>query len=107
MPLINWKINLDLNLRKSCVIIATTQANQGATFSVTDTKVFVPVLTLWTQDNTKLLEQVKSGFKWTINWNEYHSKNIAQRQKHYFDDLIDPAFQRVNRLFVLSLEDKA
>ena len=51
MPLINWKINLDLNLRKNCVIVATTQANQGATFSVTDTKFFVRVLTLWTQDN--------------------------------------------------------
>ena len=46
-------------------------ANQGATFSITDTKIYVPVVTLQAQDNTKLLEQLKSGFKRAINWNKY------------------------------------
>ena len=38
-------------------------ASRGATFSITDTKIYVLVVTLWTQDNMKLLEQLKSGFK--------------------------------------------
>ena len=46
-------------------------ADQATTFSITDTKLYVPVATLSTQDNAKLLEQLKSGFKRTINWNKY------------------------------------
>ena len=53
---------------------------------VTDTKLFVPVVTLPTQDNPKLLEQLKSGFKRTINWNKYHAKVAVQ-----LDFLIDPS----------------
>ena len=49
---------------------------------ITDTKLYVPVLTLSTQGNTKLLEQLKSSFKETINWNKYHSKvTVQQRSK--------------------------
>ena len=51
--------------------MATTAANKGATFSITDTNIYVPVVTLSTQDYTKLLEHFKSGFKSTINWNKY------------------------------------
>ena len=50
-----------------CVTVATAVANKGATFSITDTKLCVPVVILSTQDNTKPLEQLKSGFKRTIN----------------------------------------
>ena len=56
MKLINW--------HEKCVIVVTT-------FSITDTKLYIPVVTLSTQDNAKLLEQIKSGFKRTINWNKY------------------------------------
>ena len=73
MPLINCEINLDLNWSKICIIVATDIDNQSATFPITDTKLYVPVETLSTQDNTKLLEQLKSGFKRTINWNKYQS----------------------------------
>ena len=67
MPLINCKITLDLNWSENCVIVATNVANQDATFSIIDAKLYVPVVTLSTQDNAKLLEQLKSGFKRTIN----------------------------------------
>ena len=67
MLLSNCEINLDLNWSNNCVIVATVVANQGATFSITDTKLYVSVVTLSTQDNTNLLEQLKSGFKRTIN----------------------------------------
>ena len=69
MSLIDFEINLDLNWSKKCAIEATAEVNQGATYSITDTKHYVPVETLSNQDNAKLLEQLKSGFKRTINWN--------------------------------------
>ena len=58
---------------------------------------YIPVVILSTQDNAKLLRQLKYGFKWTINWNEYWSKIMLRL-------LIDPSFQVVNRFFVLSYE---
>ena len=79
---------------------------QGAIFLITDTKIYVPVLTVSTQDNAKLLEQLRSGFKRTINWNKYQPKISTERQNQYLDFLIDPSFQGVNRVFVLSFEDE-
>ena len=63
MSFINSEINLDLNWSKNCVIVATNVAAEAATFSITDTKLYVPVVTISIQDNAKLLEQLKSGFK--------------------------------------------
>ena len=53
------------------VIIYTNVADQGTTFGITETKPYVPVVTLSIQGNVKLLPQLKSGFKKTINWNKY------------------------------------
>ena len=63
MPLINCEISLDLNWSENCVIVATNVAAQATTFSIPDTKFYIPVITLSTQDNAKLLEQLKSNFK--------------------------------------------
>ena len=106
MLLINCAINLDLRWSKNCILAVTDVANQVTTFSVTDTKVFLPVVTSSTHDNAKLLTQLKFGFKRTINWNKYQSKKSIERPNHYLDYLIDPSFQGVNRLFVLSFEDE-
>ena len=59
MPLINCEINLDLNWSKKCVLVATATADQDATFSITDTDFYVPVVTLSTHDNAKLLRLIK------------------------------------------------
>ena len=67
---INLEIKLDLNWSKNRIIVANN-ANQDTRFSITDTKFYVPVVTLSIEDNTKLLEQIKSGFKRKINWNKY------------------------------------
>ena len=83
--LINCEINLDLNWSKTCAIVITNVADQGATFSITDTKLYVPAVTSSTQDNTKLLEKLKSGFKRTINWNEYQLKISTERSNQYLD----------------------
>ena len=55
-------------------MVSINNANQGATFSRTGTKFCVPVVTSSTQDNAKLLQHLKSGFKRTIDWNKYNSK---------------------------------
>ena len=65
------------------------------------TKVYVPVVTLWTQDNAKLLQQLKSGFERTVNWNKYQLNPKTYAQNRYLNHLVDPSFQRVNRLFVI------
>ena len=63
------------------------------------------MVTLSTQDNAKLLEQLKSGFKIAINWNKYKSKVTTQEPNPYVDYLTDPNIQGVNRIFVLSFEN--
>ena len=105
--LINCEINLDLNWSENCIIVATNVAAQSTTFSITDTKLYVPVATLSTQDNAKLLEQLKSGFKRKINWNKHQPKVSAERINQYLDLLIGPSFHGVNRLFVLPFENEA
>ena len=71
MPLINCQISLMLAWSKKCFLVAGTATNQEPTFTITDTKLHVPLATLSTQDNVKLLKQLESGFKRTIYWNEY------------------------------------
>ena len=80
---------------------------QVATFAITNTKLYVLVVTLSTQDHTKLLDQLKSGFKRTINWNKYQSKFTMQARNQYLDYLIDPSFRGVNRLFALLFGNNA
>ena len=79
--------------------------NQNATFPITDTKLYVPVVTLSTQENTKFLQQLKSGFKRVINWNKYLSKPELLAQIPNLNHLIEPSFQGVHRLFVLAFEN--
>ena len=123
MPLINCEVSLLLTWSENCVLTnITTQtaaAAQGdnpareridaptnATFKITDTKLYVPVVTLSTKDDNNFLEQLKSGFKRTIKWNKYRSEMTNQTQNNKLSYLIDPTFTKVNRLFVLSFENE-
>ena len=74
MALINCEINLILTWSDRCFIIDNPIDDQVPTFTIIDTKLYIPVVTLSTQDNTKLLEQLKWGFKRTFNWNKYKPK---------------------------------
>ena len=105
MPLINCEVNLILKWSSTCVLIATSIRNQNATFAITDTKLYVPVVTLSTQENIKFLQQLKSGFKRVINWNKYLSKPELLAQNPNLNHLVEPSFQGVNRLFVLAFEN--
>ena len=85
MPLINCEVNLILTWSKDCVI---TNSTGEAKFATTETKLYVPVVTLSTKDNEKLLQQLKSGFKKTISWNKYESsiKTFAQTDRNVMID---------------------
>ena len=75
---------------------------------ITNTKLYVPVVTLPTKNNTNLTNQLNKGFKRTIYWNQYVSKPFLETP-HKKTDItrfaLDAAFQGVNRLFVLAFED--
>ena len=88
---------------RDCVI--TNSTDEGK-FAITETKLYVPAVTLSTKDNEKLLQQLKSGFKKAISWNKYESSIKTFAQNRYLNYLINPSFQGVNRLFVLSFENE-
>ena len=75
--------------------------SQEPTFTITDQKLYVPVVTLSAQDYVKLLQQLKSGFKRTSNWNKYYPKVTIEQQNRYLYYLINPSFQGVNTLFFI------
>ena len=67
MPLINCEVNLILTWSRDCVI--TNSTGEGK-FAITEIKLYGPVVTLSTQDKVLLLQQLKSSFKRTSNWNK-------------------------------------
>ena len=103
MSLINCEISHQLKWSRNCIIVAGIAKNQNPTFQKNDTKLCVSVVTLSTQKNMKLLKQLESGFKRTINWNKYLAKTTHQARNRYLDYLIDPSFQGVNRLYHLKV----
>ena len=121
IPLINCEVSLTLPLSENCVITskATREADPDAdpavvginnptngTFTIKDTKLYVPVVNLSAKDDNKLLEQLKTGFKKTIKWNKYRSEMSNQTKNNNLNHLIYPTFTNVNRLFVLSFENE-
>ena len=123
MPLINCEINLILTWSENCVLTSKATRDgvpaQGgnpavsrinipanAIFKITDTILYVPVVDLSTKDDINFLKQLKSGFERTIKWNKYRSEITNQTKTNHLNHLIDPAFTKVNRLFVLSFEDE-
>ena len=109
MPLVNCKIDFELTRHKDCMISSVNAAaGQVVSFMMTNTKLYVPVVTFSTKDNDNLTKQLNDGFKRTIYWNQHVSKPFTEQVANKtgitrFD--LDAAFQRVNRLFVLAFED--
>ena len=103
MPLINCKIHLELNWTKDCVM--STIAN--TTFKLTNTKLYVPIVTLSSKDNVKLIKLLEEGFKRPVYWNEYQTKiesrNLDNSNLTRFP--LDASFQGVRRLFVLAFDN--
>ena len=90
-------MTLHVGIRDATPALAALKALTNPTFTITDTKLYVPLVTLSTQDDNQLLEQLKTRFKRTIIWN-----NIDQTKNNNLNYLIDQTFTKVNRLFVLS-----
>ena len=102
IPLTNCEVKLDLTWLSTCVITNSTGA---ARFAITDTKLYFLVVTLSTQENTKLLQLLKLDFKRVINWNKHSSKPELLRQDTNLNHVVEPNFQGVNRFFVSASED--
>ena len=118
IPLVNCKVELILTWFKNCVLInkLTRAADyddpivhkidnpENAAFKITVTNLYVPIVTLSKENDIKLLEKLKPGFKRTIKWNKYRSKMYVQSNNNNLNYLIDSTFKNVNRLFVLSFQ---
>ena len=122
IPLINCEITLILSWYKKCVLvgkalrnapdpqpnppIAAIESPTDAKFEISDCKLYVPVVTLSAENDNKLLEQLKSGFRRSIKRNKYMSQMSNQNKNNNLNYLIDTTFSNVNRLFVLSCENE-
>ena len=119
MPLINCEVNLGLTWSENCALTdiitqAAVPAKGGnptreainATFKLADTKLYVQVVTLSTENDNKLLEKLTSGFKRTIKLDKYRYEMSNQTRNNNLNHLIDPTFTKVNRLFVSSFENE-
>ena len=117
IPLISCEVFLELKWNKNCVItslerrqvdaeppVVRDNAPTGATLSITDCKLYVPVVTLSKDDEIKLLTNLKSGFKREIIWNNYRSQMTTEAVNNNLNILIDPTFTNVNRFFVLAYQ---
>ena len=109
VPLVYCKIDLELTWHKYCMISSVNAAaGQVVSFMITNTRLYVPVVTLSTKDNNNLTKQLNEGFKRTIYWNQYVSKPFTKQaaiKTRITSIALDAAFQEVNRLFVLAFED--
>ena len=109
MALVNCKIDLELTWHKDCMISSVNAADgQVVSFMITNTKLYVPVVTLSTKDNNNLTKQLNEGFKRTIYGNQYVSKPFTEKAANKTGISrfpLDAAFQGVNRLSILAFED--
>ena len=109
MPLINCRVELSLNWIERCIL---TVANT-ATLKITDSKLYVPIVTLSAEDNVKWSKLLIEGFKRLVYWNKWkvilnrNAEIAAQNAKHQIRELLDSSYQGVKRLFVLSYDNKA
>ena len=114
IPLISCEVSLEVKWNKTCVITSqqigvnldggNTAAPTGATLTINDCKLYIPVVTLSKDDEIKLLTNLKSGFIREIIWNKYRSQISTEATNNNLNILIDPAFTNVNRLFVLAYQ---
>ena len=103
MQLINCKIHLELNWSKDLVISAIA----NTTFKITNTKLYVPLVTLSSKGNAKLVKLLEGGFNRPVYWNEYQAKTEARNldKNNLTRFPLDASFQGVRRLFVLTFDN--
>ena len=105
VPLIKCKVELSLTWDPNCVLCTSAGASA---FTITDTKLYVPIVTLSIEDNAKLSKLLSKGFKRPVYWNTY--KGIAEKPydaNFSIRESIGHNYQGINRLFVLAYEGGA
>ena len=102
IPPVNCKVTLNLTFSTNCVI---PEVDRVTTFAIINAKRYVPVVTLSTQCNAKLLHQLKPRLKKTNDWNKYLPRIPTKAQSRYWDFIISPSFQGANRLFLSLFEN--
>ena len=120
MPIINCKVELSLNWIENCVLTsaaiganANATGTDSATFKITDAKLYVPIVTLSTEDNAKISKLLGEGFKRPVYWNKckvIDNKVVeiaANNEEKYIRELLDSSYQGVKRLFVLAYDNTA
>ena len=103
LGLINCESNILLNYSEECIIVTGDYGHRKPKFAIIDTKRYIPVVTLSAQDNEKLLQQLKTGFKRTINCNNYESDSL--HTKPIFKPLSWFMFSGNKQTFCLSFEN--
>ena len=104
MPLINCKVELSLSPDLNCVL---SNLVRNSTFTITDAKLYVPIVTLLTEDNAKLSKLLSEGFKRPVYWNKCKIiPNKTYNENDYIRELLDSSYQGVKRLFVLAYRDR-
>ena len=117
MPLISCEVSAELKWNKNCVIASLKErqvdagppvvrdgAATGASLAINDCKLYIPVVTLSKDDETKLLTNLKSGSTREIEWNKYRLQMTTEAINNNLNILIDPTFTNVNRLFILAYQ---
>ena len=98
MPLINCKVELSLKWYKNCIL---SSAETAATFAITDTKLYVSVVTLKIEDNAKSSKLLGEGFKRSVYLNKYRAILKYHAANENIRERLDTSFQGVNKLVVL------
>ena len=98
MSLINCKVELSLKWYEKCLL---SSAGTTVTFAITDIKLYVPVVTLKTEDNAKWSKLLSEGFERSVYWNKYKAMLKDHAADNYIREWLDTSFQGVNKLFVL------
>ena len=103
MPLINSKLEFSLTWNENCIL---TSLGGNSTFTITDTKLYVPVVTLSIEDSAKLTKLLSKGFIRSVYWNKYKViPNKIYNRNDCIRELLDASYQGVKKLFVLAYDN--
>ena len=81
------------------------KSKTGVYFTITGTKLYVPVVTLFTRNNIKFLENIKQEFKISVLWNKYRSEITEQLENNNLDYLIHPVFMNIGIMVIMILRE--
>ena len=103
MPLINCKVELSLSWNENCIL---TSWAGNSTFTITDSKLYIPVVTLSIEHNSKLTKLLSERFKRSVYWNKYKViSNKIYNANDYIRELLDASYQGVKKIFILAYDN--